>query len=169
MHGLVQLLEPWKSRYANSTALSLTITTTHLFALLIGGGLAIAADRSTLRALRTGRTPWEREHQLGELCYLHRPVLIGLMVVLVSGLLIAAADVETFAVSPVFWAKMVLVLLLIINGTMLARAERKLVATFKVKQEPSADMWTKLRLATWASLILWVLTAAAGALLTAEG
>jgi hypothetical protein len=169
MQALVRLFEPWRTLYANSTAISTSVASAHLFALLIGGGLAIAADRSTLRALRQGRNPWEREHQLSELCYLHRPVLFGLSVVMLTGLLLAAADIETFAVSPVFWAKMVLVLLLVINGTMLARAERRLVAALKVKEEPPAIMWIRLRKATWASLILWVLTAAAGSLLTAAG
>ena len=167
MDALTRLFEPWKTLYANSTVLSTSITTAHLFALLIGGGLAIAADRSTLRTLREGRDPRERKHQLDELCYLHRPILIGLLFVLVTGLLLAAADVETFAVSPVFWVKMGLIALLLLNGTALARTERKLAAALKAEETPPVALWQRLRVATWTSLTLWLLTTAAGALLTA--
>jgi hypothetical protein len=167
--GVANLFERWKEIYSNSVAVSTTITTTHLFALLVGGGLAIGGDRSTLRSLREDRAAWEREYQLRELCYLHRPILIALFVIMTTGLALAAADVEVYAVSGVFWAKMALIVMLVLNGFTLARTERKLAAVLKAKESPPDRLWNRLRRATWTSLSLWLLTAAAGALLTAAG
>lgn len=167
MHALAQLLEPWKTLYSESLVLSTTITTLHLFALLVFGGLAIGADRSTLRALRPGRSLLERKHQLDELCYLHRPILAGLSVIMITGLLLAAADVETFAVSVVFWVKMGLILLLLLNGIALSRIERTLAVALKNGETPVEGQWIRLRKTTVASLVLWLLTTASGALLTA--
>ena len=70
------------------------MTGVHLVGLLFGGGLAIAADRSTLRALK--RAPADRTAALAELHAVHRPVLIALAVTFASGIALAAADVDTF-------------------------------------------------------------------------
>lgn len=165
MHGLSHLVEGWKSLYGRSLLVSTSVSLVHLFSLLVGGGLAIAADRSTLRVLRSGHLA-ERRHQLSELCYLHRPVLIGLSFIMVTGVLMAAADVETFAGSALFWIKMGLIAALVINGVALAKTERKLAATLKVLDSAPEALWRRLRANTWTSLALWLLTAAAGALLT---
>src|SRR4051812_5649996 len=108
---LAHTLEPWNSAFANSTLLSGTVTGAHILSLLFSGGLAIGADRATLRATggdSSGGTVLaeRRRVQLGELGATHRPVLVAMTVLFLSGLLLAASDVETFLVSVVFWIKM---------------------------------------------------------------
>ena len=75
--------------------------------------MAIRDDAGT-RALR-----------LAALKGIHRVVLAGLVVIIVSGVLLFGADVDTFLYSKVFWLKMGLMLLLMANGAVLVRAERR--------------------------------------------
>src|SRR5689334_18722953 len=48
---IAQLLRPWKDLYDDSVVLSTSVTTAHVLSLVVGGGFAIAADRTTLRTL----------------------------------------------------------------------------------------------------------------------
>jgi uncharacterized membrane protein len=89
-------------------------------------------------------------------------VLTGLAVAVLSGLLLFAADWDTYLYSKVFWIKMILVALLIANGVMLTRAERAATAN-----RPQA--WSRLRRGAISSLILWSLTTLAGAALPNVG
>src|SRR5262245_35176078 len=91
---LVRLLEPWQTLYSNSKIILPVTTATHLLSMLTGGGLAIGADRTTLRILHTDRA--ERERHLLEMSEIHRPVALSLIVLSISGALLAAADVQTF-------------------------------------------------------------------------
>ena len=50
LESLPKVLEPWKDLYSGSTALSVTLTFAHLGSMMVGGGLAIAADRTVLKA-----------------------------------------------------------------------------------------------------------------------
>src|SRR3954464_6925688 len=111
--ALEDLFAPWQSAYSDSTAISTTVTAVHLIGMLIGGGLAIAADRATLRI--SHEKPGERERHLGELRAVHRPVLIALIVLFLSGLAMMTADIKTFIASPVLWVKLALVALLVLN------------------------------------------------------
>ena len=158
---LSDVLKPWNTAFSNSTAISTTVTTVHIIALLWAGGLAIAADRTTLRALRA--TADDRRRQLAELGAVHRPVLGFLFVLFVSGVLLAASDVDTFATSPVFWVKLTFVALLLINGAVLQRTEARLRAGDV--SDPTAPLWRRLRTSTYASLTLWTLTAITGVVL----
>jgi uncharacterized membrane-anchored protein len=170
LHTLIHALAPWQSAYSDSKVISTGITTTHLAALFFGGGLAIAADRSTLRINATH--DGERAHQLRELRAVHRPVLIALAVLFATGVLIAAADLETYFASPVFWVKLGLVALLVANGAVLARTESRLRALASTGEaEPSRldTLWRRLRVSAIASLALWTATLVAGALLVNAG
>lgn len=157
--GLIDALAPWKDLYGNSAAVSTSVTTVHVVALLFGGGFALAADRSTLRALRGGGD--DRHRQLGELHAVHRPVLIALTLLFISGVLLAAADLETFLGSPIFWIKLSLVALLLVNGAVLARTEARLLGD-GAPTDASAPLWRRLRTSTFASIALWTLTTIAG-------
>ena len=158
---LARMFGPWESLYANSTIVSSSVTTLHIVTLVLSGGLAIAADRMTLRALRDPVS--DRAHHLRELRAVHRPVVAALLLLLVSGALLAAADVETFAASALFWVKMGVVVLLLVNGALLVRAERRLERGLAANAERG---WRSLGLYARVSLSLWIVITVLGVVLT---
>jgi hypothetical protein len=168
VEGLAGVMSPWQSIYSDSLALSTTVTTVHIVSLLVSGGLAIAADRATLRALH--RPVAERALPLAELGSVHRPVVITLAVLMASGILLFAADVETFAVSTLFWVKMGLIAALLANGAGLYRTEKRM-AKPEVEEDPelSAKLWRRLGRRARTSLGLWLLVAVLGTVLTNVG
>jgi hypothetical protein len=163
MEPLYALLAPWQSLYADSVVVSTAVTTAHVLSLVVGGGLAIAADRSTLRIAR--RPAADRLAHLEELRATHRPVLIALVALFASGVLIATADLETFVGSWVFWLKLGLVALLLANGVVLARAENALRRAGEQRLGATDLLWSRLRAASIASLTLWLVTAVVGEVL----
>ena len=144
----------WASFYSNHAAMRTLIGFLHIGGLVIGGGLAISADRLTLRAARRGAA--ERAAQLGALRDTHRTVLFSLAAVTVSGLLLFAADSDNFLHSILFWVKMGLVAALMLNGFLLMRAERK-------AETDAVNGWKWLTIASTISVALWMLTTLAGA------
>ena len=92
----------------------------HVAGLVGGGGAAIVADRATLMATRHGLLS---RGQLDAIHNTHRVVVLGLAGVIVSGILLFAADLETYAPSKVFWLKMAMVAALMINGALLVRSD----------------------------------------------
>ena len=122
MATLSQALASWNSYYGNHQALSVTIRYLHLAALLVGGGTALALDREIFGLPRSA--PPVRDATIARLNSAHSLVIGSLGFIVVSGLLMVAADVETYLVSPTFWIKMALVAALLINGVVLARAGR---------------------------------------------
>ncbi len=149
----VRLAEPWASLYNDSPPLQTVVLFLHLAGLLVGGGFALATDRAMLRVAHAD--PQQRVRHLSELHAVHRPVLVALTLTLVSGVLMFAADLETFAGSVVFWVKMGLVLLLLANGYALTRAETAL------RRDPNGG-WDRLRTVSMASSVLWLSLVLAG-------
>ena len=147
--SLVKLVEPWSSFYSDSTVTSTLVVFGHIAALLFAGGLAVTLDRATLRATRA---PAEvRARQLDDLRASHRLVVIGLGLSVVTGVLLFAADLETYFGSWIYWTKMGLIVLLLANGYMMTRTESRIRAT-----PDSADAgWKSLRTAAVVSIILW--------------
>jgi hypothetical protein len=155
---LAHWLAPWQAAYSGSKVIETAVTSVHLLALLLGGGLAVAADRAMLRSLGAG--PEARDVALRAIQATHRPVVIALSVSFLSGLALATADINTFANSPVFLVKLTLVGLLCTNGLFLVVTERALQRHAAV--ETAAPLWRRLRAATWLSITLWMSTLIAG-------
>lgn len=157
--------KPWASLYSDSRAVSSAVTFLHLGGLLFAGGLAIASDRATFRALRG--TAEDRSRLLVDLGSAHGWVLAGLSVIFVSGLLLALSDVKTFGTSPTYWTKMSLVALLLANGALLQRTERKLRGGNLLSQStaPMPRLWSRLRFAAATSIALWTAIVLAGVIL----
>ena len=150
------LIEWWASVYANHAALRTAVEFVHVGGLLAGGGCAIAADRSTL--LTAWQDELTRATQLRSLRQTHRIVLVGIALMAVSGVLLVGADAGTFLASRMFWLKMGLLGLLMANGALIVRIERR--------AEVGDDAaWRHLRFTSTASLALWFLTTLAGAAL----
>lgn len=144
--ALVTLVQPWGDLYSNSKVVSNAVMFVHLGGLLLGGGGAVAADRDTIRNSRTSEA--EQACHLADLRQVHRIVLIGLVLTFLSGLLMLAADLETLLGLVVFWVKMALIVLLLLNGLIMTRVER----TVHPGQAPN---WPRLRMVSRISLALW--------------
>jgi hypothetical protein len=157
--ALADVLAPWINYYNYSNATELIITFLHLGGLFAAGGLAFGLDRAVLRS---GRHPApSREDVARELGQAHTVILIGLGVVVLSGLAMTAADPKTYLVSKIFWLKMFAVLLLLANGWVLKRAGERLVDE---PDEPTA--FRRLRRSALRSMGLWLVTVLAGVALT---
>jgi hypothetical protein len=154
--ALARLFEPWAHLYADSKVIATVVTFGHVASLLMAGGLAVATDRATLRALRLAAT--ERGRHLEELSGIHKLVVGGLMLSVATGLLLFASDVETFLRSWVFWLKMGMICVLLGNGYAMTRAEESL----HDDAAEASPAWTRLRRTALASVALWYVITLAG-------
>lgn len=154
--SLVNLLKPWNEFYSHSKTAATVVIFLHVGGLLLAGGLAIAADRTTLRALRT--PVGERTQFLRELGAVHRWVLTGLTIVVISGVLLLTADIETFFGSWIYWTKMALVVVLLTNGWMMTRTE----ASLRRDATETSPHWRSLHRTAVTSVTLWFVIAAFG-------
>jgi hypothetical protein len=161
--AVANLVAPWAKFYSHSKTTATIVTFLHIAPLVIGGGVAIALDRASLR-LRHDE-PGARERHLDELGSVHGLVLSALAVSFLSGIALLAADLDTFLPSWVFWLKMVLVAALLVNGGMMTRLERTLAAP----GGGSGDQWRRLRNIAITSLTLWLAITFAGVALTNVG
>jgi Family of unknown function (DUF6644) len=143
------LVARWAQLYSDDQVVSSTVTYAHLAGVLLGGGVAVAADRSALGADRPDAAIDAR---------VHRWVVIGLAIIVASGVLMMLADLHTYLTSAVFWIKMGLTVLLLGNGYLRVRAETAV-------QRGVAAAWRRLRSTSIASLVLWFLILLAGTVL----
>lgn len=142
---LASLFSSWSSYYGDHQAVSVTIRSLHLLALVVGGGAAVTADRRVLASRRSALLT-------DALAYMHRShriVIAAFAVIVATGLLMALADVSTYSVSTLFWTKMALVALLVANGGVL---------TFAGRHAATAESpWRRRLIAASAiSLVLWL-------------
>ena len=154
--ALVHMLQPWNDYYSHSKGAETVVQSLHIGGLLLAGGLAVSSDRGTLRALRIAAA--DRTHYTRELAAVHRWVLTGLAVVVLSGVALLASDIETFFGSWLFWTKMALVVLLLLNGLLMTRAETAL----RRDASDASPQWPKLRRTAITSLVLWFIITAFG-------
>lgn len=163
---LTTLAQPFADVYADSKVLSVGTTMLHIGGLLAGGGLAIATDRAVLRMPLHDGTG--QRAVLNDITSTHRLVVGALVIIAASGLMFLAADVGTFLVSPIYWAKMLAVLLLLANGIRLWRAESSLKRSTNLSADnepmPVAE-WRALRASAITSLGLWFVILALGVVL----
>jgi len=160
---LVQWAEPWARVYRDSGALQSGVAFLHFGGMIVAGGFAIAMDRATIRASRA--TLPDRARQLAELREVHRIIMVALAVTFASGFLLLGADVEAIVTSKVFWLKMTLIGLLILNGWVMVRAELRLRNGSEIALGP----WQALRIASRRSLALWFAVVLAGSMLPNVG
>jgi uncharacterized membrane protein len=140
----------WSAYYSDHQMVSLVIRYLHLAALMVGGGTALAIDRVVLGTART-RTEDRRRAAFTAMKGSHRVVVPALAIVTGSGILMAAADWDTFVISRLFWIKMISFGFLVVNGMALVAAERAYA------KETDIKMWRRVVLASGASCLLWLL------------
>lgn len=148
--ALRDLATTWGSFYSNHAAMRTTIAFAHVGGLVAAGGASMMADREILSTYRRRR---ERNGSavLRTVRKTHGLVLAGLAIVIASGVLLFAADLDAYLVSRLFWLKMALVVALMINGVVLTKAERR------ASSNPDHS-WETLHWTAIASLSLWFLT-----------
>jgi hypothetical protein len=151
-----RLLTGWSHLY-RYTPVNTAVTYLHLVGIMVGGGVAVTADRASLR-LSPATPDWSAE--LTRLAGVHRWVLTGLGLIFATGSLMALADLDGVMTSVVFWVKMGLVGLLLANGYLRMRSETALRQGGGV-----SNAWTGFRRTSAASLALWFAVLLAGALL----
>jgi len=154
--ALVNALKPWSDFYGHSKTMETIVTFLHIGGLLMAGGVAIAADRGSLRALRLPAN--ERSHFVRELMATHQWVITGLTVVVISGLALLASDLETFWGSWIYWAKMALVAVLLVNGLQMTRVENAL----ELDPSETSPKWNVLHRTAVMSMALWFVTTFVG-------
>jgi uncharacterized membrane protein len=152
--ALVSLFEPWASFYGDSLLTSTIVTFAHVGALVVGGGVAIAADRTTLRVA----SDVDRRRHLLDVSQMHRFVVTSLVINIVSGFMLFASDVEAHWESWIFWVKMVLVVLLLVNGARMRGIETRAATESPV----STAHWSAFRGTALVSIALWLTTTLAG-------
>lgn len=150
------LIARWAQVYSDQKVVSAGVTYVHLAGILLAGGLAVASDRASLLLDPAQSTDVAR--QLERLYEVHRLVVAGLGLTITSGLLMLLADLQTFLPSVLYWTKMALVGVLLANGYVRLRAERRL--------REGGNSWVLFRRTSAASLVLWFLILLAGVFLT---
>jgi hypothetical protein len=141
--ALVRFVEPWSQLYSDSAILPTIVVFVHIAALVFAGGMAVTLDRATLRAAKgSSELRWR---QLAELGRAHR--------------LLFTADLETYFGAWVFWLKLSLIALLLVNGFVMTRAEARIGSTPNAADEAG---WKQLRLTAAVSIVLWFAIAFCG-------
>ena len=170
---LAHTAEPWQHLYSHSTPVSVMVLFLHLGALLVAGGLALSADRDTLR-LRADDAAGQAR-QLEAMESTHGVVIGGLALVFVSGVLLFLSDVEVFSTSLVFWAKLTLVAMLLANGFLMTRVEQSLRRGVQgdatgdaTGAASSARLWQRRRATAIGSVALWFAVVLVGVVLSSR-
>jgi uncharacterized membrane protein len=157
------LAKPWSALYSRSIPIQTAVTYVHFAGLLVAGGFALATDRLTLRMSRADTGV--RQLHLAELRAVHRPVLVALVFTGLSGVLMLAADLDTFATSAVFWVKLGLIAVLLANGYVMTRTEQSL----RGEATAAEGGWRLLRRTAIASMGLWLTILLLGTILPNVG
>jgi hypothetical protein len=148
----------WSSYYSDHQLVSVFVKYLHLAATVVGGGMAVTLDRQVIRALRGDDA--DRQQALSAIRGSHRVVVPALTLVAVTGLLMTAADLSLFLASTLFWVKMGLVAVLVMNGALLVAAETA------VARAQGAVGWGRMAAVAVVSVTLWLVTLFVGTWLT---
>ena len=159
LEWLTALVAPWSDLYSSSSPLETTVVFLHIGGMVAAGGLAFTLDRAVFRSARHG---WPGRGDLArDLHESHRAVLVGLAVVMLSGVALTAADPTVFLESWIYWAKMGTVAVLLANGWLLERAGEELLAAPEDQRA-----FDRLRASALRSAGLWALAVLGGVALT---
>ena len=150
------IIARWAHYYADNKAVSAAVVFVHLAGILLGGGIAVASDRTSLQ-LKPGSEP-DMPRELARLGAVHRIVVGALAIIVTSGLLMLFSDLHTFITSALYWTKMGLVVALLLNGFIRLRAENRLAA--------GSNDWRTFRVTSGVSLVLWFSILLCGAFLS---
>ena len=157
------LAEPWQRLYAHSTIVATLVLFGHLAGLVVAGALTFSTEAGALRL--DPADGGERLRYLRAASPARVAIALALAVAMVSGLLLFLADLEAFAVSPVFWTKMLLVALLLANAFIASRLDARLLREDDTALQRHDGLWRRRRASAWAAAVLWFALVLAGSAL----
>lgn len=146
---LIEFFAPWAKLYGDSKVVPTVVAFAHVSALVWGGGRAVAADLLALRA-----PSLEGYRATGGLRFLvesHRDVLLGLSIAAISGIAQSTADLEHFLSSRLYFAKLAVVFVLLVNGAFIKRYETCL----QTGTGTGEGSWRGTRRHAVISMVLW--------------
>ena len=159
------LAEPWQKLYAHSTVVATLVLFGHVAGLVVAAALTFSTEASVLRLDPADDA--ERGRYLRITSPARRPIGIALGVAMLSGILLFLADLEAFAVSPVFWTKMLLVVLLLVNAAVASHLDARLLREADVARAQDG-LWRRRRVSAWTTAVLWFALVLSGSALASR-
>ena len=147
------LAEPWQKLYAHSTIVATLVLFGHVGGLIVAAALTFSTEAGTLRL--DPADDGARERYLRVVSPARSMIAGALGVAMVSGFLLFLTDLEAFAISPVFWTKMFLVVLLLTNAFVASRLDARLRREDGAATEGHDGLWRRRRASAWATAVLW--------------
>ncbi|HEX7980533.1 MAG TPA: hypothetical protein VF461_18160 [Gemmatimonadaceae bacterium] len=147
------LAEPWQKLYAHSTLVATLVLFGHVAGLFVAGALTYSTESGALRLDLADEG--ERRRYLRVASPARSATALALAVAMCSGILLFLADLEAFAVSRVFWTKMCLVVLLLVNAIVASRLDARLLRESDAPIAQRASLWRRRRASAWATAALW--------------
>ena len=147
------LAEPWQKLYAHSTIVATLVLFGHLAGLVVAAALTFTTEASALRLDPADDS--ERRRYLRVAAASRRASGVALVVAMSFGILLFLADLEAFVVSPVFWAKMSFIVLLLGNVLVASRIDARLGSEDETPAQRRDRLWRRRRASAWAAAVLW--------------
>ena len=146
---LIDLTAPWADLVKHSKLTKTIVIFLHIVPIVVGGGIAIGLDRLSLRLSKGNAS--DRGSHLAELARTHNLVIWSLGLSIISGLALVASEIDNFPTSWIFWVKMALVALLLLNGLRMKSLETRMAVA-----GPTDADWTRLHSVAISSITLWL-------------
>jgi len=159
------LAEPWQKLYAHSTVVATLVLFGHVGGLLVAGALTFSTESGALRL--DPADEGDRERYLRVVSQSRAAIAFALAIAMVSGFLLFLADLEAFAVSPVFWTKMLLVVLLLVNAAVASRLDARLLREADAARAEDG-LWRRRRVSAWTTAVLWFALVLSGSALASR-
>ena len=164
----------WAHFYASTEIVQLAAAGGHLLSIGYALRYAVGGDMAALKLtgaarVRNDGTPAmsaRANAYITTITRAHRHVITGLCLALLTGLAQLTAQLEYLPRSPIFWTKMIALVLLLANGRIIQLAGRSLAATTPIGADAAPHASSRLRFAAMRSLMLWLAMILLGLMLT---
>ena len=147
------LAEPWQKLYAHSTVVPTLVLFGHVAGLFVAGALTFSTELGALRLDPSDEAA--RRDYLRNATPSRGLIALALAIAIVSGLLLFLADLEGYAVSRVFWTKMGLVGLLLLNVVASSRLDARLRGDGDAATDERQQLWRRRRVSARTTAVLW--------------
>src|SRR5258705_8561420 len=160
------LAEPWQKLYAHSTIVATLVLFGHVAGLFVASALTFSTEAGALRL--DPADDGERRRYLRGAAPARGRIAVALAIAMFCGMLLFLADLEAFAVSPVFWTKMLLVVLLLVNVVAASRLDARLLREEDAATEQQERLWRRRRASARTAAVLWFALVLSGSALASH-